>query len=368
MEWSEVLVKCYFENGKMYVKDGETIELLKERGYGFEVNGGMLELDIVEVLYLHRMNKAKILSPDSGKELQPPEVLQKTGFSQDKFLSYLVYLDLRNRGRVVRMGPKPMMRLFPRGYIDEKSYSRHLVYVVSEDKPMSISEFTEAVKRAMALRKVLLMGIIDDEGIISYYVSRLIDLPTIREVSLNFKPVKAYLTFDRLIVWDIEDSQSIYAEGYFGHPIGIRKPKTKKFDSPSQLSLYEANYLLQKNKLEVYDQETGKKLSHEEFITKVSRYRERFHERCVTYNYWRDKGFIVKAGSKFGVDFIIYRYGPGIDHAPFMCHVFSEDSVFTPIELIRAGRVATTVKKRFIISTVKRDGKIENYKFTWFRP
>ena len=35
----------------------------------------------------------------------------------------------------------------------------------------------------------------------------------------------------------------------------------------------------------------------------------------------RDSGLIVTPGIKFGCDFAVYKYGPGVEHAPYMVTV-----------------------------------------------
>ena len=44
--------------------------------------------------------------------------------------------------------------------------------------------------------------------------------------------MKAELVENRIIVWSIPDSKKLFAEGYFGKPIGISKPKPDEIDVP----------------------------------------------------------------------------------------------------------------------------------------
>jgi len=85
------------------------------------------------------------------------------------------------------------------------------------------------------------------------------------------------------------------------------------------------------------------------------------------YKDLRDKGYVVRPGMKFGADFAVYEHGPGIDHAPFLVHVLPMNSRLSALEIVRAGRLATTVRKKFIISTINPEGKPIYYVFTWFR-
>ena len=63
----------------------------------------------------------------------------------------------------------------------------------------------------------------------------------------------AYLKGTRLIIWDTDQANKIYSLGFFGKPIGISKVKNSDFESHLILDLIEAIFLLEKNKLIIYD-------------------------------------------------------------------------------------------------------------------
>jgi tRNA-intron endonuclease len=64
----------------------------------------------------------------------------------------------------------------------------------------------------------------------------------------------------------------------------------------------------------------------------------------------------------------VYEHGPGIDHAPFIVSVEDPESIMGPFEVVRAGRLATTVRKQFIIAIpdTKQD-EIRYLVFSWFK-
>ena len=39
------------------------------------------------------------------------------------------------------------------------------------------------------------------------------------------------LVDNRIIVWDLENSRSIFGSGYYGKPLGVPKPKGTDFDA-----------------------------------------------------------------------------------------------------------------------------------------
>jgi len=82
----------------------------------------------------------------------------------------------------------------------------------------------------------------------------------------------------------------------------------------------------------------------------------------------RDSGLIVTPGIKFGCDFAVYKYGPGVEHAPYMVTVKRSDSYITATEIVKNGRLATTVRKRFIIAVPDVAAKKVKYLiFKWFK-
>ena len=158
----------------------------------------------------------------------------------------------------------------------------------------------------------------------------------------------------------------LYKENFYGRPIGIGKPKTPIFTAKMQFNFYEALYLVKTNKVEVYDIE-GKKLSEKEIIEEGKKYIELFEEKYLVYEDLRNKGYVIKPGMKYGVTFMVYEYGPGLDHAPFLVDVLRQDSSFSDVQIMRAGRLTHSVRKKLLITSVDTEKKkINYYLFEWF--
>lgn len=186
-------------------------------------------------------------------------------------------------------------------------------------------------------------------------------------MSIVDRPV-AYYYDTRVIIWDIESSRYIWSLGFYGKPIGVSKPKSAEFHSPLLLDLLEALYLLEKRYIMILDKDGGE-LSIDRFIKLSRRSYVNFDEKYMVYKDLREKGYIVLSGLKFGVDFAIYEKGPGIEHAPYLVDVIVFNDSVSGDELIRAGRLATTVRKRFIIAIPNLvDKKVRYLMFTWWKP
>jgi tRNA-intron endonuclease len=177
---------------------------------------------------------------------------------------------------------------------------------------------------------------------------------------------KADLIGDRLIVWNIEESNHLYKLGFFGKPVGVPKPKpTEQFDAPLTLDLMEGIYLKEKRIIKIYDPFSKKEVG----IRRMMQLAEsRYHDFLKSYKVFRDlrdKGYIVTPGIKFGSDFAVYERGPGIDHAPYIISVKDKKEVLEPSEIVRAGRLATTVRKQFIMALLSK--KHQFFIFKWFK-
>jgi len=183
----------------------------------------------------------------------------------------------------------------------------------------------------------------------------------------NFKPIIASLVDSRVIVWNIESAKKLYKNGFYGKPIGIRKPRDTSFEVPLELSLFEALYLLEKNVIRIVD-ENNEEIDREKLLEIARSNYHLFDDMYRIYRNLREKGYVVRPGMKFGADFAVYKFGPGIDHAPFLVEVIPMNSKLDPIEIVRAGRLSHSVKKKFIIATINPVTKeVIYYMFKWFK-
>ncbi len=180
--------------------------------------------------------------------------------------------------------------------------------------------------------------------------------------------VVATLLSDRLIVWDPAEGSRLYKMGYYGKPVGIPKPKTMEFNVPLLLDLMEGFYLYEQGKVGVVDQFTEKKVTKMRLESYAEKSVEDFKAKYKVYKSLRDKGYVVTTGIKFGCDFAVYEHGPGVDHAPYMVQVKKGLDEVTATEIVRAGRLATTVRKRFIIAIPKKGlNDVDYIMFRWWK-
>ena len=171
-----------------------------------------------------------------------------------------------------------------------------------------------------------------------------------------------------LIVWNPSEGTELYKKGFYGKPLGIAKPKNPEFNVPLILDLMEGLYLMEKKMITVYEGKEKEKVTLKKLWQIARQLYEEFDEKYTVYRDLRSKDLVVTPGIKFGCDFAVYKYGPGVEHAPYMVSVKKAESSLSATEIVKTGRLATTVRKRFIIAVPDlARGKTQYLIFRWFK-
>lgn len=179
------------------------------------------------------------------------------------------------------------------------------------------------------------------------------------------KKIKVEFIENFLVVWNPINGSKLYKMGFYGKPLGIPKPKIPEFNVPLIMDVMEGLYLAEKGIITIYEK---KRITLKALRKKARQLYEEFDEKYFVYRDLRDSGLIVTPGIKFGCDFAVYKHGPGIEHAPYMVSVKKTKSPITATEIVKAGRLATTVRKRFIIAvTDLKSEKMNYFIFKWFK-
>jgi tRNA-intron endonuclease, archaea type len=179
--------------------------------------------------------------------------------------------------------------------------------------------------------------------------------------------ISGRLVENRIVIWDVSNSRMLFGSGYYGKPLGITKPKGMEFEAPLVLDLIEGCYLVEKKSLKVF-QIDGKPVSFSKIRKICKKQYVDFDADYTVYQNLRNKGYVVTPGIKFGCDFAVYERGPGIDHAPYLIQVFRSTEDLTATGIVLAGRLATTVKKQFILAIPNiQQKKVDFVGFDWWR-
>ena len=151
------------------------------------------------------------------------------------------------------------------------------------------------------------------------------------------------------LVSDKEKGRELYEKQWFGQ-YGSYKAADR--GQLSKLDIYETVFLMEKSVLAV---ENAAKTA----IVKTATERRRDFPRLYeVYKDWREKGYVIKTGFKFGTHFRVYfpgakpttTNGNGWTHSRHVIQVFPKDSRLLISEWARAIRVAHSVRKTFILA------------------
>jgi len=345
------------EEGVLVESPGSLVEL----DYGFPEDDGLLVPDVA-AYYLQRRGVLQVL--DGGIDV-PLDTILNRGLSSDRsfFLKYLVYRDMRSKGRRLKAGTGEMPYLWFFGKPGRPC--THMVAVYSRNQSIPLEELEGVLAVAGRFKKGVYLALVDEEGEVSYYEMKRFTTRPAAPYSPDRKDV-AQVVGPMAVVWDPLGALSLYREGYFGKPIGIRKPRSMDFEKPIMLSFTELLYLAGAGRVKLEGTEGEVSLAK---LAEAALSEPNFRERYAVYHKLKGSGLVVKSGMKFGVDFAVYEYGPGLDHAPFMIHVYPSESSITPTEIVRAGRLAASVKKKFVVAQVDaKDGRVRMISFARTKP
>ncbi len=228
---------------------------------------------------------------------------------------------------------------------------------MSEEKDNQVIDL-DNIKEEDSIKKI------KEENSIKKDSENSIKIPEIPDVISEKIPAK--FINSRIIVFNPLHASFLYVkEKFFGSPLGINKPRLEYFNKPSELSLLEAYYLLENERITILDVKSNKNLSPEEFFENAKKIHDKFEDKYTIYKDLRQKGYIPRPGLKFGADFVVYKKGPGLEHSSFIVHVSPHNSKISSIDIVRAGRLATSVRKKFVIANPLTKSY---YFFEWFKP
>ena len=177
--------------------------------------------------------------------------------------------------------------------------------------------------------------------------------------------MRSQLIENRIIVWNIENSRKLFSQGYFGKPIGISKPKPDEINVPLVLDLIEGLYLLENKKISIYKSKS--KVSSEEMIDICRKEYHDFDKKYQVYKNFRDKGYIINPGINLVVILLYMNEVQELIMAPYLIQVYNRNDPITSTSVVLAGRLATTVRKQFILAIPKGKNKIDFLALDWWK-
>lgn len=166
------VIDALFLNDRVIVEDLDTArELNNQSAFGSLQEDGKLHLSLIESLYL--MEKERIKIKDTRKkELDFESFIKKAKKAEPNFwVRFSVFKDLRNRGYILKTALKfgADFRVYDRGIKPGEDHAKWVVYPVKEGSTLTWHEFAAKNRVAHSTKKRLMIGIVDDEGDVTYY-------------------------------------------------------------------------------------------------------------------------------------------------------------------------------------------------------
>jgi tRNA-intron endonuclease, archaea type len=174
--------------------------------------------------------------------------------------------------------------------------------------------------------------------------------------------VESFFSKDVVFTECSDEARQFYEKSRFG---------TILEDKRVQLTLIEAYYLLEKEKIRIFSFNNSKKqIEKSFFLKKCMKAEKNFWTRFAVYSDFRNRGYIIKTALKFGADFRVYDKGvaPGEDHARWIVYPVKETEVLTWYEFAAKNRVAHSTKKRLLLGIVDEENTVTYYEIKWTRP
>ncbi|MFH1850548.1 MAG: tRNA-intron lyase [archaeon] len=142
--------------------------------FGSIIEGGKVQLSLLEALYLVDKGRLRIFDYRK-KEMKQDRFIRRAARTETNFrVRYCVFKDMRNRGYIVKTALKfgADFRVYDRGVKPGEDHARWVVYPVHEGSTLTWYEFAAKNRVAHSTKKRLMMGVVDDEGDVSYWEIR----------------------------------------------------------------------------------------------------------------------------------------------------------------------------------------------------
>ncbi len=149
-------------------------EFYNQSRYGNILDDGKVQLSLLEALYLMEKGRLKI-SDGRKKEIAFDTYIKKARKVEPNFwIRYCVFKDMRNRGYIIKTALKfgADFRVYDRGVKPGEDHARWVVYPVHEGEQITWYDFSAKNRVAHSTKKRLLIGVVDDEGDVTYYEIR----------------------------------------------------------------------------------------------------------------------------------------------------------------------------------------------------
>ncbi len=331
------------------LEDPAEASAVHARGFYGTVDGGSVALDRFETVYLAETARVQ-LADGGGRPVPWPDLFRRASRADGEFgIRYVVYRDLRQRGYVVRASPPPVsFSVLPRGGVLHKTPAKFWVDAQSERAPFSLDRALDLADRASGARKLLLLAVVDEESDLTYYRVRRASPTGALEAPILAHPARAWLSGDRLVIFDPEAVRLLGTEGSYGSRIGERL----------ELGVIEAEHLRASGQIEIRDARSARQVPEARFLKRARALEPGFDERLRAYRELRTRRLLVKTGFKYGAHFRAYLRSPDRVHARYLVRAVAPAARIPWPEVAGGVRLAQGVRKEFLFAWAPSVGPV----------
>ena len=171
MTKEEEMAYGVFVKDRVIVEDPAQANRLFSKGWFGALKENKLILSMNESLFLIEREKLEVKT-QAGKKIDAKAFMKKATSEEKRFPTrYAVYSDIRNRGYITKTALKygADFRVYDRGAKPGEDHAKWVLYAVRENESFDWRKFAAMMRVAHSVRKTLLVGIVDDEGDVTYY-------------------------------------------------------------------------------------------------------------------------------------------------------------------------------------------------------
>ena len=163
------MITSQFSGSKIYSTSNDAFSLYEKSRFG-EKKQNKVEYSLVEALYLAQQDKIKIFQ--NKKQLSFDNLLKKAKkFDKRIEVKLPVFSNMRKKGHILKTALKfgADFRVYRKGIRPGQDHALWLLYCVRESESHTWYDFAAKNRVAHSAKKKLLIGVVDDEGDVTYY-------------------------------------------------------------------------------------------------------------------------------------------------------------------------------------------------------
>jgi len=169
------MIKAVFAKEKVLTENSDgSRELYSQNCFGKILSEGRVQLSLLEALYLIEKKRLTVVD-GRNKEIDIERFIKMAQKIEPEFwIRYCVLKDMRDRGYIIKTALKfgADFRVYDRGIKPGEDHAKWVLYPVHEASAHSWFDFSAKMRVSHSTKKRLLIGVVDDEGDVTYYEIR----------------------------------------------------------------------------------------------------------------------------------------------------------------------------------------------------